>query len=55
MTYAVETGGEDMDEESSDELRGAQGHGFVAVFLFGPVIFVFEGDAVLVVGDESGV
>ncbi len=55
VSNAVETFRQDVDEEASDELVGIESHGFVSESLFGPVIFVFKGDAVLILGDQSGV
>ena len=55
VSNAVETFRQDVDEEASYELVGIEGHGFVSESLFGPVIFVLESDAVLILGYQSGV
>lgn len=55
VSDTVETLWQDVDEETADELVGIEGHGFVSISLFSPVIFVFEGDAVIILGDQSGV
>ena len=55
VSNAVESLWQDVDEETADELAGIEGHGFVAVSLFGPVIFPLEGDAVIILGDQAGV
>lgn len=55
VSNAVESLWQDVDEETADELAGVEGYGFVAVSLFGPVIFPLEGDAVFIVGDQAGV
>lgn len=48
-----ETGGEDVEEETSDELEGGQGHGAGEVALFR--ISVPEGDLVCLESDNSAV
>ncbi len=55
VSDAMESLGQDMDEEAPDELAGGQGHGFVANPSFVPIVFVFEGDAVIIVGYQAGV
>lgn len=55
VSNAVESLWQDVDEETADELAGIEGHSFVAVSLFGPVIFPLEGDAVIILGDQAGV
>src|SRR5262249_38713356 len=52
---AVEALGQDVHEEPPNELAWLQGHGFVPVRAFEPVILVFERDAVRVGGDQSAV
>ena len=55
VSDTVETLWQDVDEETADELVGIEGHGFVSNSLFSPVIFVFEGDAVVMLGYQAAV
>ena len=42
-----------MDQEASDELIGAQGHGFVAHTVFGAIVLPLERNTTFIMGDES--
>lgn len=44
-----------MDEETPDELGGAEKYRFVAVVLLGAVVLPFEGNVVFIEADETGV
>ena len=55
VSDAMESLGQDMDEEAPDELAGGQDHGFVANPSFVPIVFVFKGDAEIIVGYQAGV
>ena len=46
MADAVETLGQDMQQEATNELRRVERHGCVATRPLDPVILDFEGDAV---------
>ena len=52
---AVETVGQDVDQEAADELVGVERHKLVASVALGPVILPFESDALAVEGDEPAV
>src|SRR5215468_10955448 len=52
---AVEALGQHVHEEPPNELAWLQGHGFVPVRAFEPVILVFERDTVRVGGDQAAV
>ena len=52
---AVETVGQDVDQEAADELVGVERHELVASVALGPVILPFESDALAVEGDEPAV
>ena len=54
MADAVEAFGQDVQEETADELIGVEGHGLV-VYGVTAVILVPEGDSVVVIGDEPGI
>jgi len=53
VSDTVESMWQDVDEEAADELVGIEGHGFVSVSLFSPVIFVFEGNAMITLGYQA--
>ncbi len=55
VSDAMESVRQDMDEEAPDELVGGQGHGLVANPSFVPIVFVFEGDAVIIMSDQAAV
>ena len=55
MSDTVEASRQDMDEESSDELSGFEGHGFVAILCLMAIILPLEGDAALIVGDQPAI
>ena len=44
-----------MQHKAADKLVSLQGHGFVFAAPFTAVVFVFEGDAVFINGDQSTV
>src|ERR1700676_4827105 len=52
---AVESFGQDVDEEAADELTGGERHLLVSGASVGAIIFVPEGDAVLVQRDQPAV
>src|ERR1700730_12769418 len=55
VSDAVETVGQDVDEEAADELVGVERHELVSGVALGPVIFPFEGHALAVEGDQPAV
>ena len=55
MSDAMESPGQDMDEEAPDELVGSQGRRFVSRPSIVAIVFVFEGNAVLIMSDQTGV
>ncbi len=55
VTDAVETVGQDVDQEAADELVGVERHEFVASLELGPVILPFESHALAVESDEPAV
>ena len=55
MSDAVEAVGEDVEEETADELIGCQCHDFRPVASFGAIVLPREGDAAVVEGDEAAV
>ena len=54
VSDAVEAFGQDVDEEAADELIGLEGHGLV-VYGVAAIVLMPEGDAMAVIGDETGV
>ena len=52
---AMEAAGQDVQEKAADELGGVERHGLEPVAAFDPVVFPFEGDALVVERDEPGV
>jgi hypothetical protein len=52
LSDAVETFGQDVDEEAADELTGGKRHPLVSSAAVGAVILVPEGDAVFVERDQ---
>ena len=52
---AVEPVGQDVDQETADELVGVERHELVASVSLGSVILPFEGHALAVEGDEAAV
>jgi hypothetical protein len=55
MSDAVETAGQDVQEEAADELGGVERHGLEAVAAFDAIVFPLERDALVVERDEPGV
>jgi hypothetical protein len=55
MADAVEAARQDVQEKAADELGGVERHGLEPVAAFDPVVFPFEGDALVVERDEPGV
>ena len=55
MADAVEAARQDVEEKAADELGGVEHHGLEPVAAFDPVVFPFEGDALVVERDEPGV
>ena len=55
VSDAMESLGQDMDEEAPDKLVGGQGHGFVASLSVVAIVFVFEGDAMIIMSDQTGI
>ena len=55
VSDAVETVGQDVDQEAADELVGVERHELVAGVALGPVILPFESHALAVEGDEPAV
>ena len=55
VSDAMESVRQDMDEEAPDELVGGQGHGFVASPSFVAIVFIFEGDTVIIMRYQAGV
>ena len=47
--------GQDMDQETADELVGVERHKLIASVALGPVILPFESDALADEGDEPAV
>ena len=52
---AMESRGQDVHEESTDELVGVQGHDLLSVASLGSVVLPLEGHAFVVEGDQSAV
>ena len=55
MADAVESVGHDMQQEAADKLNAAERHHLHPLLPLGAIIFVTEGDAVLVDGDQAAV
>jgi len=55
MADAVEAARQHVQEEATDELGGVERHGLEPVAALDPIVLPFEGDAVVVERDESGV
>jgi len=55
MADAMEAIGQHVEEKAPNEFGGGQGHELLAILAFGPVVFVLEGDAVAVAGDQPAV
>ena len=55
MADTVQAFGQDVDEEASDKLAGVERHGFVTFSPVALVVLETEGDAALIVCDESRV
>lgn len=55
MTDAVESAGEDMEQEMADELVGGERHDLLPLGIVAAVVFVARGDPSLVEGDEAPV
>lgn len=55
MTDTMKTTGQDMDQKTPDKLTGVKRHGFWPIPPFGAIIFPLEGNALLIVIDESTV
>ena len=55
MANAMESQGQDMDEEAADELMCRQGHELVAGLSLGPVVLPFKGDAIVITGDKAAI
>ena len=55
MADAVEAFGQDVDEESADELVCGECHALVSIAALDAVILPLEGDALLVEGDQATV
>jgi hypothetical protein len=55
MADAVESGGQDVEEEAADELGGHEAHDFLALPALCPVVLPAEGDGVGVGRDEPAV
>lgn len=55
VTDAMKTPRQDVYEKAAHELIGGQGHGFVLMTPFGPIVFPREGDAAFVASDEPAV
>ena len=53
MTDPMEALRQDVYQEATDKLIGAQGHGFVAHTVFGSVVLPLEGHATFIMGDKS--
>src|SRR5262249_30035049 len=52
---AVQVARQDMEEKAADELGGVERHGLEPIAAFDPIVFPFEGDAVVVERDETRV
>ena len=52
---AVETGGQNMHQETADELVGRERHHFVTLGAFDSVVLLLKGDALLIAGDQAPV
>jgi hypothetical protein len=44
-----------VEEKAADELGYRQGHGLVQITVFGPGVLIFEGDLLVVEGDQAAV
>ena len=55
MTDAAKAFGQDVQHESTNELVGCERHGLIAVGAFDAVVFVSEGDALVVCADQAAV
>src|SRR5262245_40385624 len=55
VTDAMQSVGQDMDQEAADELVGVERHKLIASVALGPVILPFESDALAGEGDEPAV
>src|SRR5215467_13963672 len=55
VTDAMKSVGQDMDQETADELVGVERHELVAGIGLGPVILPFERHALAIKGDEPAV
>ena len=55
MSDAMEALWQHVDQEAPDELVGRQRHRLVAGWPFDPIVLVFEGDAVLVGGQQPAI
>ena len=55
MSDAVEAAGQNVEEETADELGGVERHGLEPVAAFDPVVLPFEGHARLVERKEAGI
>src|SRR5215468_2954250 len=55
VTDAMKSVGQDMDQETADELVGVERHKLIASVALGPVILPFESDALAGEGDEPAV
>ena len=53
VSYAVQAARQDMEEEAADELGCVERHGLEPVAALDPIVFPFEGDAVLVERNET--
>src|SRR5262245_35029678 len=52
---AVEAVWQDVNEEAADELMGCEGHRFVSIAAFDPVVLPSEGNAVVVQCNQAAV
>ncbi len=52
---AMKAFGEDVDEESADELLGLQGHRLIAFVVLGTIVLPFKRNTVLIIGHESAI
>ena len=52
---AVESCGQDMDQEPADKLVGCERHHLVTLGAFDPVVLPFEGDALVIACDQAPV
>ena len=55
VTDTVKATGQDMQEKAPDKLVGGQGHGLVAIRLFGTIVLPLEGDTAFITGDQTAV